>query len=194
MISESFIYSILQFYGPVMIFAGSVLFGESIILTASVLSAQGLWSPFLVFLLAFLGTIISDGMWFFFGNRFMVWRMKRKKQKKEETNMLSFVEKISHQKPFYVLLFIKFLYGTRILTILYLAHRKISFTKFLLFDALGTIIWLIVLIPIGLLTGKGVLNLTQGVRTFEYIITTIAVLIIFYRLVLLWINKKFMKK
>lgn len=181
--------SYLMAYHLPAIFVGSFFFGETVILTASFLAAQGWWSPFVVFGLSLIGTLASDIIWFLLGNR-VVHSERWDKYKEKYVHIVHFLERKTGQRPYRALLFIKFMYGTRILTIVYLSVRKVGFWKFLLYDILSTAILLAVLIPIGYLAGKGYENLVHVFHNVTYGITALVGIFILYKLVTLWLGKK----
>lgn len=189
--------SVIEFlsqYDASIIFLGSVFFGESVIIAASYVAAQGVWGIPLVFIYAFLGTILSDSLWFWIGKKLSKWLHTKPSFQKKYQRYTPFIEKIGGKKPFLVLLFIKFLYGTRIITIVYLSIRRIPFSKFLLFNSIGTAIWLCVIIAIGWGVEKGLAYLLPVFSKIEYTILVIVLLIIAFRLFSVWTNKMLIKK
>ena len=115
-------------------------------------------------------------------------------KKSEETQLNSSLKKIFGQKPFLWLLVIKFLYGTRILTILYLSSQKMRFGLFALFNSLGTILWLAVIMSLGVLGGKGLVNLYPQFQKIQYLIIIILVLVVLFKILTSWISKRLKKK
>jgi len=101
---------------------------------------------------------------------------------------------ITGQKPFLALLFIKFLYGTRILTILYLSIRKVHYPTFFLFNTIGTVFWLLVMIFVGWLVGRGTADAGQVFSRVEYTLTALVLLIVLYRIITTWLGKEITKK
>lgn len=184
--------SFLEQYHVLAIFIGSFLFGESVIIAAAFLSGQGQWSPEMVFFVGLLGTVISDSVWYGLGQYFLRGPRWEKYYQKNERLIIG-VEKFLGKRPFLLLLFFKFLYGTRILMIVYLSVKKLSYRIFLLFDTLGTMIWLFAMIGIGFLAGRGSANLIPYINRFEIAFSAIVVLILVIKLFTLWINKRLIK-
>lgn len=176
------------------IFFGAFFFGETVVITASFLAAHGLWSLRDVFWLALAGTVLSDLVWFIFGQRFLRFFRRWEKYREKGAQLLAALEKITGRRPFLALLFIKFLYGTRILTILYLSMRKISLRTFAFFDSLGTVFWLAAVMAIGWLAGKSVINLVPVLNRFEYAALILLLLIISFRMGTLWLGRKISKR
>ena len=187
------IYLLTVFRAPA-IFAGAFLFGETVILTAAFLAAQGLWSLAEVFWLSLAGTVVSDAIWFLFGQRILLFSRKWDRHREQGTRLLVALEGITGRRPFLSLLFIKFLYGTRILTILYLSMRKIGFLIFVVFDTAGTVLWLAVVMAVGWLAGKSIINLVPFLNRFEFAALFLILILIVFRSVTVWLSKKIAKR
>ncbi|KKT86899.1 MAG: hypothetical protein UW86_C0015G0003 [Microgenomates group bacterium GW2011_GWA1_Microgenomates_45_10] len=188
------IISLLSTYQLPAIFLGAFFFGETVILTAAFLAGQGTWSIESVFWLSLAGTVISDSLWFLLGQTFFKFTKRWEKYQDQYQTFLIKLEKITGQRPFLSLLFIKFLYGTRILTILYLSIREVRFFTFLLFNTVGTILWLLVMISVGWLVGRGATNITDVFYKVEYALTALVLLIVFFKIMTTWLSKKIVKQ
>lgn len=183
---------LLQYHLPA-IFVGAFLFGETVILTASFLAAQNWWTVFSVFWISLIGTVISDCLWFLLGQYITKTKRWEKYQEKYQKMVMILDKKIGN-RPYLSLLIIKFLYGTRILTIIYLSFRKISLWKFFLFDSVGTAFWLCVIIPLGYFAGKGYHNIIAIFHNIGYALSALILFFILYRIVSVWISKKITEK
>ncbi len=191
---DSYIISLLTTYQHFAIFIGAFFFGEIVIVTAAFLAGQGVWSLGTVFVLALFGTVISDSIWFFFGQAILRFIQRWKKGRKEVETLKMAEVPLKKNTPFFVLLFIKFLYGTRILTIIYLSSRKLNFWLFLLFDTLGTTLWLIVMLAIGWGVSQGTYQWSPLLQQTEYVISILALTLIGTHFFIVWISKKITKK
>lgn len=191
--SPAEIEQLLTSYQLIFILVGSFLFGETIIITAAFLSTKMGWSPISVFLLSFLGTISSDVCWFVLGKYFSdsvkeskFWRNKYPKKR-------TLVRKIVIN-PKIALFYYKFLYGFRVLSILYVAGMGMTTRNFVLFNSLGVFIWLVVIISIGWFAGKGLLNVLPYVSSIEYYIFIVVLLLIAVRILSSWVGRKIVKE
>ena len=188
------IVSLLVTYQMPAIFLGAFFFGETVILTAAFLAGQGIWSVASVFWLSLVGTVVSDSLWFVLGQAFFKFTKRWEKYQDKYQTFLLKLETITGRRPFLSLLFIKFLYGTRILTILYLSIREVRYFTFLLFNTVGTILWLLVMISIGWLVGRGAMNVADVFYKVEYALTALVLLIVLYRIIAAWLGKKITNK
>jgi len=168
-----------------LIFLGSFFFGDTVILSFSVLMAHSVVSPLKLFVFGFLGTIISDSIWYALGNR-----LNRTDYVRKKKHLISKIRALTGKNPFMVLLFAKFMYGTRIMFIIYLSMRKTSFWKFLAYNSAGTVIWLLSLMAIGWMAGAGALNLIPFLKKGEVILTLIIALAVGLKLFSRWLTKR----
>ncbi|HLD10535.1 MAG TPA: VTT domain-containing protein [Candidatus Nanoarchaeia archaeon] len=189
MVFDNIIIELLTKYQLLLVFLGSFFFGESVIISSGFLAAQGILEIPYVFVFSFLGTVISDSFWFYFG-KFIFLRKKQLIDHQKYNKLVKKIDKITKHKYFWALLFIKFLYGTRILTIVYLSIRRLNFWIFTLFNSLGTLLWLTVILTIGWLAGKGFSNVILVFNEVKYLLISLVFLLILYRVVSQWITQK----
>lgn len=184
---------LLASYQFLFIVAGSFLFGETVIITAAFLSVKMGWSPLSVFFFSLLGTITSDSCWFMVGKYFSDSVKKSKFWKNKYPKKRNLVRKIV-VNPKTALFYYKFLYGFRVLSILYVAGMGMPTTNFVLFNSFGTFIWLIVIISIGWFAGRGIFNLLPYVSSIEYYAFIVVVLLINMRILASWLGKRMIKE
>lgn len=92
------------------------------------------------------------------------------------------------------MLTVKFLYGTRVITIFYLAKKKISYGKFLYYDSFSTIAWIFGIGAVGYFVGLGVAWVLKVVKGIQWAVTLlIAALALFY-LIQKFISKELIQK
>ena len=89
-----------------------------------------------------------------------------------------------------MLLYTKFLYGTRLITILHLSSRKISFRSFFLFNIISAVIWLFVVIPLGWLAGMGVINLLPAFSAVGYSFIAVFLTIAIFQTTSIWTMRR----
>jgi len=157
---EDSIIALLTQYKLPMLYLGAILFGETVIIPASFLSSSGFISPFSVLWVSLLGTMSADSLWFFAGDKLLKCCEKYKWCKNRHKRVLHVIERLTSKNPFHYLILSKFLYGTRIATIIYLAMRKVKFAKFLSFNSLGSVIWLIIIIGFSWAAGNSTRSIT----------------------------------
>lgn len=172
------------------IFVGTFLFGETVILAGIVLAAAGAVPVSALLGLSILGTLASDMVWFFFGQRLVhLARRWRTLQTRYERAMEA-MERVDDGKKFYYLLFYKFVYGIRIVTIVFTSLRRIPLRRFLLLDAIGTVAYMSILIGVGLLLCQGATQLAPAVHTLRYLLAAPVLLFILMRMGTQWLRKR----
>lgn len=182
--------ALLTAHRIVAVFWGAFFFGDSVIFTAAYLAGQLAWDAVPIFATAFLGTAAADTMWFFLGvyvsKRFSGTTFMRYQREKAAT----LLAKLTGEKPAYALIFIKFLYGSRIAMILYVAARGLSFRTFSLYNSIGILVWLGVFFPIGYLAGKGISSNFPILNVIEAAVIVFVVSFVLMRILTLWLTRK----
>lgn len=192
--SHTFLGALLTTYHLPGIFLGTFFFGETVVITATVLAAHGYWSLTDVFVWSFAGTVTSDATWFLFGRHLHRLVPAPGGPASMRRRLLTRLDRLAGRRPFVALLFTKFLYGTRILVILYLAVKKLGFRTFVLFDSLGTVLWLAVLLPIAWTAGGTTTPLIPRFHEVGAVLLALLATIVLFRLFALWLGKKLAPK
>lgn len=168
-----------------IVFVGTFFLGESVVLTASALAAQGSWSVMVVAAWAFAGTVASDTLWFRTA-RAGLDRWSTGKRAERLARATFRLDRLAGDHPHRALTFVKFVYGTRVASIVYMAIRQVPATTFVLFDSIGTAIWLAVMIPIGWGIGLGLDRLGADLREFEWFVIGILLVAAVVRGIRVW--------
>lgn len=191
---DSVIISFLTQYKLVAIFLGSFFFGEAVVLAATFLSAEGLWSPGIVFSLSFLGTIAADTVWFLLGRKLITFASRWEWVRARYAAYLEKFVKKEQRDLLPHFLFFKFLYGTRIITIIFVSLKQMRLGRFIFLDSLGTIVWLIVLIATGWLTWKGAASALPILHNLEYALVAVVIFVVLLRAIIKWTSKRIIEK
>lgn len=155
--SLDYLLGLVSHHQVIVVFVGMMFFGDTFLLAVSYLSGQGVLSPITILWAGFLGTLVADVGWFYIGRLANTTFSKFfDKYRHRMEHVLGLMERLVGQRPFVYLILAKFLYGTRILIIVYVALQKMKLRTFLLFDAVGTALLHSVLILIGWLAGRGI--------------------------------------
>ena len=190
------LFSLLSAYAHPVIFFGAFFFGEAVIVTAAFLAAQGTLSISTVFILSLLGTLIADTLWFFSGRYVLSLTHRFDKYEEKYRGFLNHLVELYERSPFLSLLFIKFLYGTRVLTILFLSMRKMPIRTFFFYNTIGTLIWLSVITVVGFVAGRtiGIERITSSFRKVELTLLFLVILLVAVRFGTTWITRRFSKE
>lgn len=128
----------ISHYGYIIVFFASLIEGESIILTASILASQGKLDIQKVVALTFIGTLFADQGLYFVGrafghkifNRFPTLKAKSHK-------IMKFFHK--HQIPF--ILSFRFIYGIRILSPIVIGMSEVNPRTYMILNFIAALIW-----------------------------------------------------
>lgn len=186
---ESAIFDLLQQFQIPAIYVGTFFFSEAVIIPSSVLARQGLFHWYTVYVVALVGTISSDIVWFKGAKLILRVTHRLGQYEKKIHRLMHTVERMTGQRTYLFLIVFKFFYGFRGLTIIALSMRHYNFWVFLGFSAIGTALWLAVIMGIGWLVGAG-LNLLPAVHTIQYIIMAAVLLFVGFKLVTVWLGRE----
>lgn len=134
-------------------FIASALGGQEMILPLAFLVGQGFWSLRMLFIVTFFATIMVDLFWFGLARLGREWKWL-KRFSHEDSKVKKFVNRLAKDEAT-LLLLTKFIYGTRVISVLYLSLGGLKVLRFILLNILVTIPWLLLIISIGWLAGRG---------------------------------------
>lgn len=144
---------------PWLTLIGIVVFGETVILAALASAATGDVPVSAVVAMAFAGTMLADLGWFVAARR----GMKRWATADGQAALARAAARIQRLgRPELAMIVAKFFYGTRIAAIVALASSGTRMSRFAAFNAIGTALWLAILVPVGLGIGEGLQTLGAG--------------------------------
>lgn len=176
--------------GSWAVFVGTFFLGESVILASAALAAQGSWSVWAVAGWAFAGTVLSDAVWFSAAGRGVRGLRGDPGRAERLDRHVARLDRWTGQRPHRALLFVKFVYGTRILSISYLSVRGVPLRRFVTFDAAGTLIWLAVIVPLGYLGGRGLSGMGVDLAGLERGLVGLIAVGVLARAVVLWWRRR----
>ncbi|HET8574730.1 MAG TPA: VTT domain-containing protein [Candidatus Paceibacterota bacterium] len=151
---------LLSFFAPIFT-------GEPGVIFLAFLGATGEFSLLTVAIWSFLGMTTVDSLWFFFPKtkiyqRLIGHRYVSKPYRKIEEQLRI----IAHDRDILILLLSKILIGTRVLILVFVGTRRLTFWRFLPANAAANAIWISVLMLVGFLARGG---FEQALKTFQNI-------------------------
>lgn len=177
-----------------IVFLGAGFGGEFALLSLGFLAAQGIIPIIPLFVVSFLGTLFSDAIWFFTGKTSLVKKLITHRYANTTISIISqAINRVSRGNHLAALIMGKFLVGTRVLMIMYVGMTNISFVNFFRADIIATLIWLVVLIPIGFISGFGFTYLAGILENVYAAIGFILLIIIGFVMFEIWLKKMFTK-
>ncbi|MEI8294967.1 MAG: DedA family protein [Alphaproteobacteria bacterium] len=165
----------IQTWGYVAVLLGAMVEGESIILTASFLAAQGYLSISYVMLVAFLGTLFADQGLFFVGHRYGAGFLERfPSLNKAAGRAFGLLQKWG---TLYILLF-RFIYGVRIISPLVIGASGIAVRRFVILNFIAAIIWTVISCMLGYMLGEVVHHVITNFKVYQFYFLGIVVFIV----------------
>ncbi|MDP2789473.1 MAG: hypothetical protein Q8O46_05570 [bacterium] len=182
-------YPLLQY---IIIFLGAAFGGEIALFVFSFLAAQNVISMTFLVLLSFLGVLASDSMWLFLGKTRFMQKIILHRYANPTISLIALaIEKVSRGNHMLALVFVKFLIGTRIVMLLYISNLPLSFLKFLRYNALATLLWLLVVIPIGFISGLGFTYIAKVSENLYAGVGFVLLILIIIVALQIWLKKTF---
>jgi membrane protein DedA with SNARE-associated domain len=170
MVPESLIYS----YAYFGVFVGTFFEGETILILAALAAYSGYLSLPGVIIVAFLGTLCGDQLYFFLGR----WHGRQilEKRKSWKTRVEK-AQRLFDRFSIHLILLFRFLYGLRTVIPFIVGMSTVPSVKFVVLNAIGAAVWAIVFGIGGYLFGDALEAIFGEVKRYElYVFAAIAVL------------------
>jgi membrane protein DedA with SNARE-associated domain len=165
MISPPTIEYLISTYGYLTILLGTFFEGETILIVAGFMAHMGYLKLPYVMGMAFIGSLTGDQFFFILG------RLKGQPLLSKFKNIQKRVDKIHvflERHKDLIMIGFRFVYGIRILTPIVLGmNHKIKARRFFLFNAVGAIVWSIVVSLGGYLFGEALQLIMKGIKQYE---------------------------
>lgn len=157
----------IEKWGLWAVFLGSLVEGESVILTASAMAGLGIvFSLKSIMLTAFIGTVIADQGLFMLGRRYgeNAVRWIRKKFPKTGPYIDKGFRWLERNQTIYLLIF-RFIYGVRIVSPIIIGSRKsVPFLYFSVVNIFAAVLWVVVSCFLGYSLGNVILTRLDVVK------------------------------
>lgn len=171
-------------------FWGAFFFGDSVLLTLAYLAGEMYWPVWPILTMTFVGTAAADTAWFIAGRFFGEAVGRSGFMQRERKKVAKLLDLLIGKNPAFALIAIKFLYGSRVAMIVYVAARGMRFGSFFLYNSLGIVAWLAVFFPLGFAAGRGVSYILPSAYTVQAVIAVLIVSAIGMRIFTVWVTKK----
>lgn len=155
---------LLEQYGYLAVFAGSLLEGETILLLAGFAVHQGYLALGLVIACGVCGGSLGDLIFFLIGRRYgsaLLTRFPRFAPRVARFNTLL------HRYHGPAIILVRFLYGLRIAGPLAIGASGITFWRFFFFNVIGAMLWAGLLVSVGYLFGHTLDLLMSDLKRYE---------------------------
>jgi membrane protein DedA with SNARE-associated domain len=166
-ISTVLLEDLIKTYGYWAMLIGTFLEGETILIIGGFVAYLGYLKLSLVMLIAFVGSFSGDQLYFFIG------RLKGPSLLIKYPKLDSRVDKINRAIERYhdlIMLGFRFIYGMRIMTPFVMGlNPKIRTERFVFLNAIGAVIWSVLISTGGYLFGTAIEVLMKDIRKYEFV-------------------------
>lgn len=183
--------SLFSNYGVLILLLGGVFGGEEIIIGLVFLSLMGLFPLWWIFIFVTAGEFIADFLIFMFGRLHTIEYFKKKDwfaRMYDTTDM--FIKNASRDSIFRTLLYSKFMYGTRIIALLYVGSKKESIRKFVVAEGAVLVVWMSVAVVVGWLAGTSANQFKETFKHVEVLVGVFFILLVAVTLGKKWLQTK----
>ncbi len=154
-------------FGYVVILLSSFFAGEGILVLAGFLVHRGYLSFFMVVLVAFIGSLVSDQLYFFLGRKNGLAYLDKYPSWKKKSDR---IRRLIQQHQNMVILLFRFVYGVRSITPFLIGVSDVSSWKYLALNSIGAITWAIALTSLGYIFGHAAELILDDIKKYEFII------------------------
>tara|TARA_Y100000034_G_C6819879_1_gene369126 strand:+ start:120 stop:800 length:681 start_codon:yes stop_codon:yes gene_type:complete len=183
-----------NFFYPIALI-GSIISGNIFVLFLSTLAGQGTLSIFKVWIIALTGTLIADAIWYNLGKTQFIDKIARHRKTIYNFYTIKKVLTKSQEKNnFTVFLVSKFVYGMKIMTLMYAGRRHMHADHFIKYDYTATTIWVTFIVSIGFLAGKGFTKLFEIFNSTIHTLTTFLIILATIYLIWYFLGKAFIHR
>lgn len=158
--------AVIQQYGYVAVFVGSVLEGETMLVLAGLAAHRGYLSLQWVIAVAAAGAFLGDLVYFVIGRRFggrVLARWSRLQPSVARADAL-----LARRRGALVVVGLRFLYGLRTAGVLAIGMSSMHWLRFASLNLLGVLLWAPIVAGAGYLLGNAVEPLLKHLRFAEY--------------------------
>ena len=183
MIIEEVLRNVLEIlinHNYILSFAAGLI-TEELVLFLAILSGKGGIPFWAVFFFGLLGALCIDTLYFIIARtKFITYLRKIKFVSKSFRKMPKFVRNFGDKNNLGNLIISKFIYGTRMISIMAISIKGIKFGKFFAYDLIALIIWGVILLPLGWLAGRGITLFLHVAKNLEKLFLITLLIIIIY--------------
>ncbi|MBF0294965.1 MAG: DedA family protein [Magnetococcales bacterium] len=179
----------LREYGYIVLFVGTFLEGETMVLIAGYLAKTGVLDVNMVILASFSGTYFGDQLYFFIGRRWGHLLINRAKSESWQRRTARVMELLAKYDTWFILGF-RFVYGVRNVTPFALGATSIPSLRFMVLNAIAAIVWATTFAYGGYLFGHAMEAFLEKIKAYQiYFFGGLGLV-----LISIWIYRRFLRK
>lgn len=157
--------ALIEQFGYLAVFLGTILEGEAIVVAAGFFAARDYLDLYLVMLVAFSGALTGHMFWFWLGRAHGVRLLDRfPRMRKSFGPGVRVFERYGAS----AIILTQWLYGLRITCAVIIGMSKISLLRFFIYEAISCAIWSVVITAAGFYFGRAIESLLGRVPHLEW--------------------------
>lgn len=156
--------SFLDQYGYIALFIGTILEGGTVLVLAGFLAHQQYFQIERVILVAFVGTLLGDQLFFLIGRRYGQPFIQRRPHWKSKANR---VESWLDRHENWLIVEFRFIYGMRSVTPFILGASDVSWRKYFFLNTVGALVWATVIGMVGFSFGQVARSVLGRIKQHE---------------------------
>jgi len=172
---EQLITTLLSEYGLWIVFFGMIIEGTAVLILSGVLCHLGMLSYEETLIVAILGAIVGDQMWFYIGRNYTHRILSKFPLLKEKIDTLK--SKVD-RKAKWLAMTSRFIYGGAIAFPFVLGIQNYSRKKFTLLDTLGASLASITWLSIGYLLSSNLKKVTSEINQIEHFMLLLVIIVV----------------
>ena len=166
--------SLLQDFGYLAVFVGTLLEGEAILVAAGFFASRQYLDPVAVGVVAFVGAYLGHLFWFWLGRVHGVRLLDRFPRLQRHFGK---GVRVFERYGVTAIILTQWLYGLRITCAVIIGMSRIGLVKFLLYQAVSCAIWVIAITAAGYYFGRAIETLLGRVEHLELYVLVVIVVI-----------------
>lgn len=157
--------SLIDTYGYWAILVGTFFEGETVLLLGGFAASRGYLVLRWVIVVAFLGTLCADQLFFFLGRRYSPAILARRPSWKARSEK---AKRLLEQFRTPLILAFRFMYGIRVVTPFAIGMSRVPTGEFVLLNVIGASVWAIIVGSGGYLFGNALETLLGNIKRYEF--------------------------
>lgn len=153
-------------YGLIAVFVGAMFEGDLVIPTAGALASFGWFAPVTVTLVCIAGMFLADCLWYWLGRLFG----ERLSGTRVYKRMVPKAEKFAGRIGVWQIAVARFVWGIRIVTMMFWGFKRLNFLVFAGIDLLACTVFASALVALGFFFSRALKQVVGDVESFQLIV------------------------
>ncbi|MEK6924741.1 MAG: VTT domain-containing protein [Nanoarchaeota archaeon] len=186
---QAIITSLIYDIPVITTFLATLIFGEEVVIILGFISGLGLLPLWILFVFGFIGTLLSDLLWFVVGKTLFRERKNHWAIHTHYHKFMRHVDRMAANNMFFALFITRFFYFFRLFAIVHLSRLGMPYRRFLLYEIPIIGVWLVIFVAIGWFFGSAAVQYLDVFGGLQKIIASIVIILVMSLLIKSLIRK-----